>query len=170
MRLQILGKDKDTSSARMRTLWRISVLGFKPCSAAAGAPTQAPRACTGRAGPAPAPRSSPALPAPPKPAQLSARPSRAVPFLWLQHQGKAPLASRPCVDLCYVLTRFLPVVKSSPIHRLQRCLEIQTFKEAILPAHPLQKQQQSILSCAHTQTLAVKYLRTWGEGSKYSDR
>lgn len=76
-----------------------SVLGFKPCSAGAGAagtPTQAPPACTGRAGAAPAPRSSPAPPASTEPAELSACPSRAVPFTWLEHHGKTPLASQPC--------------------------------------------------------------------------
>lgn len=113
-----------------------SVLGFKPCSAAAGTPTQAPRACTGRAGPAPAPRSSPAPPASTKPAQLSACPSRAVPFCGWSTKAEPPWLPGHVLDLCYVLTHFLPVVKSPPIHRLQGCLQTQTFKEPIFPAQP----------------------------------
>lgn len=73
---------------------------------------QAPRACTGRAGPAPAPRGSPALPASTKPAQLSAGPSRAVPFLWLEHQCKTPpLASRPCAGSLLSADTFPPCNK-----------------------------------------------------------
>lgn len=122
---------------------------------------QAPRACTGRAGPAPAPRNSP----------KSTKPAQSLQSCAFFNTKPNPLGFQTMWWIFAVMLKYFhPVIKSPPIHRLQHSLEIPTFEESIFPAHPT---QECILSWAHTQpfgTRAVKCLRTLGEGSKYSDR
>lgn len=163
MRLKTLGKDKETSSARMCTVSREPQVEFptlQSCCRNSHA-GQAPRACTGRAGPAPAPRNSP----------KSTKPAQSLQSCAFFNTKPNPLGFQTMWWIfAMMLKYFHPVIKSPPIHRLQHSLEIPTFEESIFPAHPT---QECILSWAHTQpfgTRAVKCLRTLGEGSKYSDR
>lgn len=91
-----------------------SVLGFKPCSAGAGAagtPTQVPPACTGRAGAAPAPRSSQHRQHPQNLLSSPRVPPELCLSLGWSTTAKPPWLPGHALGLCYVLTHFLPVVK-----------------------------------------------------------